>query len=61
MHNFNDKKVCKVFWVLPLLFSFRELYQMLYETTKGDIADLLMFIGFTYYFLGTSVGKFMGE
>ena len=61
MHNFNDKKVCKVFWVLLLLFSYREWYQILYETTKGDIADLLMFIGFTYYFWGTSVGKFMGE
>ena len=55
------KKYGKYFWVLPLLFSFRELYQILYETTKGDIADLLMFIGFTYYFWGTSVGKFMGE
>ena len=61
MHNFNDKKVWKVFWVLPLSFFFRELYQILYEKTKGDIADLLMFIGFTYYFWRTSVGKFMGE
>ena len=38
------KKYGKYFWVLPLLFSFRELYQILYET-KGDILDLIMFIG----------------
>mgnify|MGYP001178556234 FL=1 len=54
------KKYGKYFWVLPLLFSFRELYQILYET-KGDILDLIMFIGFTYYFWGMSVGKFKGE
>ena len=54
------KKYGKYFWILPLLFSIWELYQMLY-TTKGDIADLLIFIGFTYYFWGTSVGKFKGE
>ena len=54
------KKYGKYFWVLPLLFSFRELYQVLYET-KGDILDLIMFIGFTYYFWGMSVGKFKGE
>ena len=50
------KKYGKYFWVLPLLFSFRELYQILYET-KGDILDLIMFIGFTYYFWGMSVVK----
>ena len=54
------KKYGKYFWILPLLFSFRELYQILYET-KGDILDLIMFIGFTYYFWGMSVGKFKGE
>ena len=54
------KKYGKYFWVLPLLFSFRELYQVLYAT-KGDIPDLIMFIGFTYYFWGMSVGKFKGE
>ena len=54
------KKFGKYFWVLPLLFSFRELYQILYET-KGDIPDLIMFIGFTYYFWGMSVGKFKSE
>ena len=54
------KKYGKYFWVLPLLFSFRELYQILYET-KGDILDLIMFIGFTYYFWGLSVGKFKDE
>ncbi len=55
------KKYGKYFWVLPLLSSFRELYQILYETNKGDIADHLMFVGFTYYFWGISVGKFKGE
>ena len=54
------KKYGKYFWVLPLLFSFRELNQILYET-KGDIPDFIMFIGFTYYFWGMSVGKFKGE
>jgi len=54
------KKYGKYFWVLPLLFSFRELYQILYET-KGDTLDLIMFIGFTYYFWGMSEGKFKGE
>jgi len=54
------KKYGKYFWVLPLLFSFRELYQIFYES-KGDILDFIMFIGFTYYFWGMSVGKFKGE
>ena len=43
------KKYGKYFWVLSLLFSFRELYQIYYES-KGDIPDFIMFIGFTYYF-----------
>ena len=54
------KKYGTYFWVLPLLFSFRELYQILYAT-EGDIPDLIMFIGFTYYFWGMSVGKFKSE
>ena len=51
------KKYGKYFWILPLIFSIRESYQILYGTL-GDIPDLLMFIGFTYYFWGMSVGKF---
>ena len=51
------KKYGKFFWVLPLLMSIRELYQILSQT-NGDILDLVMFIGFTYWFWGISVGKF---
>tara|TARA_E500000178_G_C16551569_1_gene543275 strand:+ start:65 stop:244 length:180 start_codon:yes stop_codon:yes gene_type:complete len=54
------QKYGKYFWILPLIFSIRESYQILYGTL-GDIPDLLMFIGFTYYFWGMSVGKFKGE
>ena len=39
------KKYGKFFWVLPLLMSIRELYQIL-SKTNGDILDLFMFIGF---------------
>ena len=51
------QKYGKYFWVLPLLFSIKELYQVLY-TTKGDILDFLMMTGMTYWFRGMSVGKF---
>ena len=51
------KKYGKFFWVLPLLMSIRELYQILSQA-NGDILDLVMFIGFTYWFWGISVGKF---
>ena len=51
------KKYGKYFWVLPLLFSIRELYQMLY-TTKGDIFDFILMVGMTYWFWGMSIGKF---
>ena len=54
------KKYGKFFWVLPLLMSIRELYQILSQT-NGDILDLVMFIGFTYWFWGISVGKFKDE
>ncbi len=51
------QKYGKYFWTLPLLFSIRELYQVLY-TTKGDMLDFLMMVGMTYWFWGMSVGKF---
>ena len=51
------QKYGKYFWVLPLLFSIKELYQVLY-TTKGDILDFLLTTGMTYWFWGMSVGKF---
>ena len=51
------QKYGKYFWVLPLLFSIKELYQVLY-TTKCDILDFLMMTGMTYWFWGMSVGKF---
>ena len=54
------KKYGKFFWVLPLLMSIRELYQILSQT-NGDILDIVMFIGFTYWFWGISVGKFKEE
>ena len=54
------KKYGKYFWVLPLLFSIRELYQMLY-TTKGDIFDFILMVGMTYWFWGMSIGKFKIE
>ena len=60
MHNFNEKKCEKYFWVLPLLFSIRELYQMFY-TTKGDIFDFILMVGMTYWFWGMSAGKFKIE
>mgnify|MGYP004389600917 CR=1 FL=1 len=54
------QKYGRYFWVLPLLVSIRELYQVLY-TTKGDILDLLIMVGMTYWFWGMSVGKFKVE
>ena len=60
MQNCNDKKVWKVFLVLPLLFSIWELYQMLY-TTKGDIFDFILMVGMIYWFWGMSIGKFKIE
>ena len=51
------KKYGKFFWVLPLLMSMRELYQILSQT-NGDILDLIMYLGFIYWFWGISVGKF---
>ena len=51
------KKYGRYFWVLPLLVSIRELYQVLY-TTKGDILDFLIMVGMAYWFWGMSVGKF---
>ena len=47
-------------WVLPLLVSFIELYQIIYGT-KGDVVDFIFFVGLSYYFWGMSVGKFKGE
>ena len=47
-------------FVLPLLFSIWELYQMLY-TTKGDIFDFILMVGMTYWFWGMSIGKFKIE
>ena len=54
------QKYGKYFWVLPLLVSFRELYQILYGT-KGDVVDFIFLVGLSYYFWGMSVGKFKGE
>ena len=54
------QKYGRYFWVLPLLVFIRELYQVLY-TTKGDILDLLIMVGMTYWFWGMSVGKFKVE
>tara|TARA_B100000214_G_scaffold354936_1_gene312242 strand:- start:616 stop:786 length:171 start_codon:yes stop_codon:yes gene_type:complete len=54
------KKYGRYFWVLPLLVSIRELYQVLY-TTKGDILDFLIMVGMAYWFWGMSVGKFKVE
>ena len=54
------KKYGKYFWVLSLLFSIRELYQMFY-TTKGDIFDFILMVGMTYWFWGMSIGKFKIE
>lgn len=54
------KKYGFFFWVLPLLMSIRELYQILSQT-NGDILELVMFIGFTFWFWGIYVGKFKGE
>ena len=51
------QKYGKYSWVLPLLFSIKELYQVLF-TTKGDILDFLMMTGMTFWFWGMSVGKF---
>tara|TARA_B100000945_G_C20281486_1_gene548841 strand:+ start:439 stop:621 length:183 start_codon:yes stop_codon:yes gene_type:complete len=51
------QKYGKYFWVLPLLFSIRELYQVFY-TAKGDILDFVLMVGMTYWFWGMSVGKF---
>ena len=39
------KKYGKFFWVLPLLISMRELYQIMTQT-NGDILDLIMYLGF---------------
>ena len=52
------KKYGKYFWILPLLFSFRELYQVFY-TSKGDVLDFVLMVGMTYWFLGMSTGKFL--
>tara|TARA_E500000075_G_scaffold127019_1_gene132239 strand:- start:304 stop:483 length:180 start_codon:yes stop_codon:yes gene_type:complete len=54
------EKYGRYFWVLSLLISVRELYQILYGT-KGDVVDFLFFVGMSYYFWGMSVGKFKGE
>ena len=54
------KKYGKYFYILALVFSIRESYQILYGTL-GDIPDLLMFIGFTYYFWGMSVRIFKSK
>ena len=54
------KKYGKYFWILPLLFSVRELYQMMY-TAKGDIFDFILMVGMTYWFWGMSIGKFKIE
>ena len=54
------KKYGNYFWVLPLLFSIWELYQMLY-TIKGDIFDFILMVGMTYWFWGMSIGKFKIE
>ena len=54
------EKYGRYFWVLSLLISVRELYQILYGT-KGDVVDFLFFDGMSYYFWGMSVGKFKGE
>ena len=45
------------FWILPLLFSIRELYQVFY-TTKGDVLDFIFMVGMAYWFWGMSIGKF---
>ena len=45
------------FWILPLLISIRELYQVFY-TTKGDVLDFIFMDGMAYWFWGMSVGKF---
>ena len=37
------------FWVLPLLFSIRELYQV-FHTTKGDVLDFILMVGIAYWF-----------
>ena len=54
------KKYGKYFWVISLMIVIRELYQLFYGD-KGDITELIIFSGFTYYFWGMSVGKFKGE
>tara|TARA_B100000900_G_scaffold411880_1_gene432469 strand:- start:176 stop:376 length:201 start_codon:yes stop_codon:yes gene_type:complete len=62
-----DKEICnmikkygKYFWVISLMIVIRELYQLFYGD-QGDITELIIFSGFTYYFWGMSVGKFKGE
>ena len=37
------------FWILPLLFSIRELYQVFYST-KGDVLDFIFMIGMAFWF-----------
>ena len=54
------KKYGKYFWVISLMIVIRELYQLFYAD-QGDITELIIFSGFTYYFWGMSVGKFKGE
>ena len=60
MHNFNDKKVWKVFLDTTFIIFIWELYQMMY-TAKGDIFDFILMVGMTYWFWGMSVGKFKIE
>ena len=56
----NDKKIWKVFQVLPLLMSIKELYQTLPQA-NGDILDLVVYVGFIYQLKRSFFGKFKDE